>query len=416
MSDWRSNKLLFQISIAILILLDISAIVLNGLIAYVLKRHKKTRIITFWFIYCLSISDVMVGVTHLVHHMLLIKLFSHPRGTFLNSLDNVVWRFSEYFLSTSGRLIFIIAVDRCIHTKYLIKYSTIMTQFRAHFLLFLNGVIGLIRLIPPLLLPEGHLVRLYFGINIVHTVGTIVIYIIYIKTYFCLKRQVATLQTLNSNDIVIQSTPDNTNQCHSGPSTAQHFNGCMKIKATKEIRICKTCLRTKDNVILESQQKALTFPYNAAICLCSLDNISENANDIESNEKCSDVVENLTVYPFTKVKREHAQPLENKQASKKQNLEGEFKQKQQGQRLKPDREFFKTVWLILIALFICFLPTIISRYYSFAVGHSIVFTYVSAITMLLNSTLNAAILIARSRELKDNIKSIFEQCFQFSAT
>ena len=42
--------------------------------------------------------------------------------------------------------------------------------------------------------------------------------------------------------------------------------------------------------MLESQQKALVLSDNATICPNTLDKISVNANDIEGNEQCSDVV------------------------------------------------------------------------------------------------------------------------------
>ena len=50
----------FLMYIILTFLLDASAIILNGLIAYVLKRHKKTDTMTFWFIYCQSLSDIFV--------------------------------------------------------------------------------------------------------------------------------------------------------------------------------------------------------------------------------------------------------------------------------------------------------------------------------------------------------------------
>ena len=410
MYDWRSNKLLFQISITILIPLDISAIILNGLIAYVLKRHKKTSIITFWFIYCLSVSDVMVGLMHFVHHILLVKLFQHPGRTFLNSLNAVIWRLSQYFLSTSGRLIFIIAVDRCIHMKYLTKYTTIVTHFRARLILFLNVIFGLVLLIPSLLLQEEHVCHLHFGIHIFHTVGTIIIYIIYIKTYFCIKEQVAALQTINSDDIAAKNMPGNTNQCHNGSPTAQRGRRCVRINTTKEIFDYNTVLFSKDNMNHGSQQEANVVPDTDALRLNNLASMFEETDSIESNAQCSNIAENVMVPHVEKVKIENEQPLEDKQQNKVQKLEDVIRMKQRKQ-VRPDREFRKTTLLILLALFICYAPFFIQNIYSFAGGQSVVFSTICRITLLLNSSLNAVILIAYNREMKRNIKAIFEQCW-----
>ena len=410
MSDWRSNKLLFQISITILILLDISAIILNGLIAYVLKRHKKTRIITFWFIYCLAISDVMVGLLLFLHHTLVIEVFSHPGRTFLASLDVVVWTVSHYFLSTSARLILIIAVDRCIHMKYLTKYTTIMTQFRARLIVFLNTIFGIFLFIPTTLVQERYIPGYYFCVVIFHTAGTVMIYVIYIKAYFCIRRQVAALQTINSDDIAVQNTPGNTNQCHSGSPTAQRGRRCVRIDATKEIFDYNTVLFSKDKMNHGSQQEANFVPDVDAIRQYSLDAMSKKTDSIENNAQCSNIVEKVVVLHAGKVKIENEQPFESKQQSRMENLNEVIRMKQKRQ-IRPDREFRKTTLLILLALFICYVPFFIESIYSFAGGHSIVFSYISAITLLLNSSLNAVILIAYNRETKRNIKAIFEQCW-----
>ena len=67
--------LLNKICVVTFLLLDVSSIVLNGFVEYVLKKHKKTRIVTFCFIYYLSISDVMVGLTELSYHSLQLDFY-----------------------------------------------------------------------------------------------------------------------------------------------------------------------------------------------------------------------------------------------------------------------------------------------------------------------------------------------------
>ena len=409
MSDWRSNKPLFQFSITILILLDISAIILNGLVAYVLKRHKKTRIITFWFIYCLSISDVMVGLIHLLHHLILFKLFSQRGKTTLDTLNTVLLRFMDYLLSMSGRLILIIAVDRCIHMKYLTKYTTIMTQFRARLIVFLNTIFGIFLLIPVLLPQQKYSDGFYFGVNTFHTAGTVMIYVIYIKSYFSVKKQVAALHTINTKDSVVQNTPGS-----SKPSTPHLCRDSMRINSAKDCRTCNNCLAKKDNVILKSQQKAYVLPKSAGLCPHNIDHRFESPIGRGNNAQYLADVEPLVVIPVNDIKMENKQPMERRKPNKEQNLEGDGARMQQRRQLKTDREFRKTTLLILLALFICYVPYLIKTFYSLAGGHSIVFSYISAITLLLNSSLNAIILIVCSREIKGNVKAIFEQCWAWT--
>ena len=173
-----TQSALFLIYITISFLLDISAIILNDLIAYVLKRHSKTCIVTFWFIYCLSISDIMVGAAGLIFHssLLAFKLDS--------SWVSVSGMILGYFFETSGHLIFVIAIDRCINMKYLNKYGTLMNRSNARLIVLLNIVFCILTKVPSLAASEKLNVLFEFGLNIFHTTSILSIYVAYIKTFF----------------------------------------------------------------------------------------------------------------------------------------------------------------------------------------------------------------------------------------
>ena len=349
----------------------------------------------------------MVGLTELVYHSLQLELFLHPRSEVYYLSATKIAKIADYFFNTSGRLILIIAVDRCIHMRCLTKYTTIMTQFRARVIVSFNFIIGFPFLIPHLLPSKGYIKELDFFVNIFNTGGTLLIYVIYIKTYFSIKRQVAALQTIKSNDIVVQNSAK-TNQCHSGPSTAQHCTGRTRINTMKEHHFGKTCLHKKNNVIHESQQEAYVLPESAAISPYKANSKSKNANHIENKAHFSRAVKRVIVLPVSEVKIENGVPIGIKQENKEQNLERKCLQKQQQrQRFKPEREFRKATWLILSVLFICYFPTFINNFYSYAGGRNMIFKSICGITVLLNSSLNAVILIASNRELKGHIKVIF---------
>ena len=176
----NSNKQHFEIFTASLILLDISAVVLNGLVAYVLRKSERTKRITFWFIVNLSLSDVMVGITGIVYHLLKLRLFLLPSRTFWASLTSVAEHCLDFFFLTSGNLIFSIAIDRCIHMRYLQRYGMIMTKFRARIAMIINIFIGLLFLIPSYLVSTTAAYWYYFSFNILHSIGTFMVYVIYI--------------------------------------------------------------------------------------------------------------------------------------------------------------------------------------------------------------------------------------------
>ena len=90
-----------------------------------------------FFIFCLSISDVMVGATGQVFHALWLATSIASGNLLRNAFTNCFLTLLNYFFQTSSQLVFIIAIDRYIHMKYLGKYNTIITQTRARLIIFL---------------------------------------------------------------------------------------------------------------------------------------------------------------------------------------------------------------------------------------------------------------------------------------
>ena len=202
-----TQSALFLIYITISFLLDMSSIILNGLIAYVLKKHNKTRIVTFWFIYCLSISDVMVGVTGLTFHSSLLAF------KWNSSWVSISGKLLKYFLETSGHLIFIVAVDRCIHMKYLNKYSTLMNQSRARLIVLLNITFCAVATTPYFVASEKLNALFELGLTIFHATLIVSIYFIYLKTYSSIRRQIAALQISKRNTMPHYNKADKRLEC-----------------------------------------------------------------------------------------------------------------------------------------------------------------------------------------------------------
>ena len=77
---------------------------------------------------------------------------------------------------------------------------------------------------------------------------------------------------------------------------------------------------------------------------------------------------------------------------------------------KSEEQFRKATFLILCSLFFCNVPNIIYNFYSAGTGdHHALFSYLIFTSLLLNSSLNALILIATSKEIQRNIKALFQK-------
>ena len=113
-----SQLTLFLIYIATSLLLDTLAIFLNGLVAYVLEKHKKARFATFWFVFCLSTSDVMVSTASLVYNSLWLKGSLVSGNLSSNAGASFIFKSLHYLFEISVQLVLTIAVDRYVHTKY----------------------------------------------------------------------------------------------------------------------------------------------------------------------------------------------------------------------------------------------------------------------------------------------------------
>ena len=411
---WASHKQLFYPFIPILLLMDISAIFLNGLVAYVLKRHKKTSIITFWFIYCLSISDVMVGVSCLVYHLLLLRLSLDSKTSLLEILIKVAYRCLEFFFAMSGHIIFIIAVDRSIHMKYLNKYSRLMTRSRSQFIMLCNVIFGLLFMIPPLAASEKFNVFFDLGLNVFHAVGALLIYVVYIKTYFSMRRKLAALQFGKGSNTAPHYKSNKTLRCQLPQSGAQHCSRSAKAQLGMIIdpktapNTSLSCTLAKEASVLESHNKAVFLP-NSSVPdpATSIDN-KETSADITRMSHSSFIVENDIISRATDRSAACRILMENVKGTKTQLSPAESNQKPQKRMSAAEQQFRKAILFILFALFISYLPFFFYEIYFYAnKSINIVFSFISFISLQLNSSMNALILIAFNKDMQKNIKRIF---------
>ena len=105
---------------------------------------------------------------------------------------------------------------------------------------------------------------------------------------------------------------------------------------------------------------------------------------------------------------ESAETTKSRQAIKADQRQRLQKNKKlQTRSFTPEQDFLKAIMLIFLTLFICYIPFFIYKFYSFATSppsdmiKDIIYNFV-----VLNSSLNAIILIAFNKEMKRNIKVI----------
>ena len=351
-----------MITASISVALGISAIILNGTIAYLLKRHKKTTIISFWLIYCLSVSDVMVGVTGLVWNSLQLHLLLNPKKIFLDPYVSNTKAITGFFMAFSGRLILIISFDRCIRMKYLRRYNNIMTGFRARLMMLCNVGFGV-------LIAFLESKQVHWGFNLGTHIFSItfltMVYILYITTYVQIKKKAGGLESLETNQVVERNTPDQHN-CGQRESTN---NRCLNAGCKKMER-----------------------------------------HELDDKGGPSDMVKNVRTDVPNEERQQTAAIAEANSKNKAGNRSGH---KQERRRAKPEAEFLKAISLILIVLFICYIPAFSYDIYASMTGDSIEeLASIFYVLVLMNSSLNSVILIACNRELKRNLKTFAFEFYQ----
>ena len=167
-------------------LIDISNILLNAFIIYALRKLDKLGNISFWFIFFLSISDCLVGLSGLACDVFLLCC---TLGQDCSSSEYVL-EVRSFFLAFSARLTTVIAIDRSIRMRYLNKYKNIMTKTKANTILIVNTMLSLVQFVGDL----GPLSDIFGkAFDLLHFVCICSSCIFYLFTYCSLHQRVTTL-------------------------------------------------------------------------------------------------------------------------------------------------------------------------------------------------------------------------------
>ena len=201
----------------------------NAFLIHALRKRDKLKIVSYWLISCLSITDVFVGILGLVEEGLIARLGSHCAANDVCFLTRALVLFSVNF---SLIFLLIIATDRFIHLKYSLRYKAKMTKKRAVALVCFNVIFTLHMVITAVLLPkyqpkfiELHALayRIYRVIlSSAYVLILVAVYVLYTATYLALRKispNTANLPTTGNYGAEL------TTYAESRPSASTIYNG-----------------------------------------------------------------------------------------------------------------------------------------------------------------------------------------------
>ena len=171
----------------------------NALLIYALKKTGQTATLSLQIIFLMSLSDLITGITALsLTNALLWKEFDSVCQIKIATLIiHVV--FGGFSFST----VFLIALDRFLHMKYLQRYSIIITRRRAYSIIVFIFCIHLLSAtlfsLPALKQETEYLQLAYFMAGIPTIITTIALYYKAIKTTTCRVSFSTAIATQNPN-------------------------------------------------------------------------------------------------------------------------------------------------------------------------------------------------------------------------
>ncbi|XP_065057485.1 uncharacterized protein LOC135685463 [Rhopilema esculentum] len=368
MAGEKQNELYDAIGIAI----SISNLVLNFSLAYALKRLKKLKIVSYRFIFWLSLSDFFVGATGTLHHAgrLLQVDKKLILATFL--LLGFFFHFSVYLTIT-------IAIDRFIHMKLLKGYGSFMTIRKCNVMLLVSTILAAATYLFKKFIPEIFLIASIFVFFL--------LCIVYISTYLSIKNSVKKIELhsgLKDTDLSPQTEPRCANLVNDHDNQNNIGNNVIQANFTPNP---EACLAKQG----EEQQRISAGNHIFAI------------PNRERREKTAKKCNKLGV--------EKRDAAEDVHLSK--DLKSQIVATSKARSKRPETEFGKAMIFILAGFTITFLPVYIILLFQ-TMSPSIVESFPNGYFFLLpslNSSFNALIFIAFSSELKRYFKTRIIQIY-----
>ena len=187
--------------------ISVSDVAVNSFLLYALWKRKKLKIVSFWLVFCLSISDVCFGLFAFINESFNI----HFEVDWCDELSCFITDAIEFFfVNFSTAILFIISIDRFTRMKYPMQYNAIMTKKRAVVFLCINVILSGHLVVLAKFLPKYHINFLVKNlqsyiiyltvVNCFYLMAMISICGIYVLTYFTIKKRIEN----RVNDVAIE--------------------------------------------------------------------------------------------------------------------------------------------------------------------------------------------------------------------
>ena len=370
---------------------------MNIFIIYALRKLKKLNNISFWFLYCLSISDFLVGLSGFA-----LDISSASCPIRLNWYwIRYFFEVRSYFLGYSARLTTIIAIDRSIRMKYLFKYNSIMTKTKANLILMTNAVLGTVNFVGSLGSHKDTFDMVYL---IFHFICIAFGCMLYIFTYCNIKENIADLHAnmqrnrleptndsgTRSNENVPSSQPkaedktDETKSAHGGSRCQNAFHLIGAQERNNEINqpqgfSIASSKRSKQLNEMPERSIENNASKNDGACTCLHSGNNKMADQGHGDQNIAS--ESTAVHIKTEKNRKN---LNNK-----------------NHRRANENDIGRAMLFIAMTITLCYIPICVEGLLQLQNVENAVLDHLAMILLLINSSCNAVILTVFSREIRN---------------
>ena len=359
-----------------LLLVNVTNTVLNGAIAYSIKKLRKERIISYWLIYCLCISDTLIGITGCMSQLFLILYRNELNNVTLYLIFQITSFAFTFTTRVSAYMTVVIGIDRFIRMQYMLQYNTAMTKNKARIAVALCCLFSAFSVIClsstrfHQLMPDN-VVRVCLYIrSIIHFLCLIVFPVSYILAYRIVKRRVhAGFYETNGKLCIVKVDKEGNNSYN-----LRNNNVGNASKITKD--------NEHNSATYRNDQVAIPAGTMIKPRLQAGPDVNPGGEDGQNTDQ-----------------------TEGKRVTKKSNDETT---RLPVSSLKPENEILKYACLALFAIIICYVPfltleihTLVSEIPNYQMES------IFLIFVCLNSTINGIILLYFSKGLRAPIKCLF---------
>ena len=174
----------------------------NAFLIFALKRTGQTSTLSLQLVIVMSLSDLITGVTALsLTNILLLR--EYDSSCFLKSLTQFI---HMVLVSFSFGTVFVIALDRYLHMKYLHRYSMVMSKRRGYalvlFCLLVQVLIASV-ISMPFLADVIRIAKIFH--TLLATISMIIVFVIYYKACKTMNSTVASIRIPNMHSSMHQN-------------------------------------------------------------------------------------------------------------------------------------------------------------------------------------------------------------------